>query len=429
MPRFIPSLVILAAVTAAAAQPCQPEWSPLGDGLNGAVLALAVFDDGSGPALYAGGEFTEAGGQPAGRIARWDGAAWSKVGDGNGANKNINVLQPFDDGSGPALYAIGSFTTVDGVPAPGAARWDGQAWSQAGDGLTGLKYVAAVFDDGSGPSLFVGGRTLKGKEGQYAARLDGDAWTPLAGLGGWFSQFCPIDAVFALQPFDDGSGPALYAGGHFDWVNDVQSFDAARWNGTAWEAIEGLDDQCSAIFCFAVLDDGSGPALIASLDGKEMLRRWDGVHWQEIPGSRPDTTIRVLRTHDDGSGPALFAGMESKYGMFSGIARWDGSAWSGLGGGLDGQDARAIELQSFHGALYVAGSFDTAGGEPALNIAAWGCPPCPADCDGSGDLAVFDWLCFSAAFAAGDLKADCDGSGELDLFDFLCFVNAFNSGC
>ena len=32
-------------------------------------------------------------------------------------------------------------------------------------------------------------------------------------------------------------------------------------------------------------------------------------------------------------------------------------------------------------------------------------------------------------FAAGDPAADCDGSGGLDFFDFLCFQNAFAAGC
>jgi hypothetical protein len=54
---------------------------------------------------------------------------------------------------------------------------------------------------------------------------------------------------------------------------------------------------------------------------------------------------------------------------------------------------------------------------------------CYPDCDGSGTLDLFDFLCFVNAFNAGDPYADCDGSGTLDLFDFLCFVNEFNAGC
>jgi hypothetical protein len=54
---------------------------------------------------------------------------------------------------------------------------------------------------------------------------------------------------------------------------------------------------------------------------------------------------------------------------------------------------------------------------------------CYADCDESGELDFFDFLCFQDAFAAGEAYADCDESGELDFFDFLCFQNEFAVGC
>jgi hypothetical protein len=54
---------------------------------------------------------------------------------------------------------------------------------------------------------------------------------------------------------------------------------------------------------------------------------------------------------------------------------------------------------------------------------------CYADCDGSGGLDLFDFLCFQNMFAMGGSSADCDESGALDLFDFLCFQNLFAAGC
>jgi hypothetical protein len=54
---------------------------------------------------------------------------------------------------------------------------------------------------------------------------------------------------------------------------------------------------------------------------------------------------------------------------------------------------------------------------------------CYADCDGSGVLDFFDFLCFTNAFNANEDYADCDGSGVLDFFDFLCYTNEFNAGC
>ena len=54
---------------------------------------------------------------------------------------------------------------------------------------------------------------------------------------------------------------------------------------------------------------------------------------------------------------------------------------------------------------------------------------CPADCDGSGQLDFFDFLCFQNAFAAQEPYADCDGNEAFDFFDFLCFQDAFATGC
>ncbi|MCA9279580.1 MAG: hypothetical protein H6815_00880 [Phycisphaeraceae bacterium] len=54
---------------------------------------------------------------------------------------------------------------------------------------------------------------------------------------------------------------------------------------------------------------------------------------------------------------------------------------------------------------------------------------CYPDCDGSGALNVFDYICFGNAYANLDPYADCDGSGSLNIFDYICFGNAYASGC
>jgi 3-oxoacyl-[acyl-carrier-protein] synthase II len=46
-------------------------WSALNTGTSDAVSALAVYDDGTGPALFVGGSFTTAGAENAAYIARW----------------------------------------------------------------------------------------------------------------------------------------------------------------------------------------------------------------------------------------------------------------------------------------------------------------------------------------------------------------------
>jgi hypothetical protein len=72
-----------------------------------------------------------------------------------------------------------------------------------------------------------------------------------------------------------------------------------------------------------------------------------------------------------------------------------------------------------------------AGGESIVDMGAYErqIDDCYADCDRSGSLDFFDFLCFQNLFGVGDPAADCDGSGSLDFFDFLCFQNAFAAGC
>jgi hypothetical protein len=53
------------------------------------------------------------------------------------------------------------------------------------------------------------------------------------------------------------------------------------------------------------------------------------------------------------------------------VARWDGTAWHGLGSGVDGEDWRVSALAIYNGDLVAGGAFESAGGVEAHNIARW----------------------------------------------------------
>jgi len=55
--------------------------------------------------------------------------------------------------------------------------------------------------------------------------------------------------------------------------------------------------------------------------------------------------------------------------------------------------------------------------------------PCVADCDASGTLDIFDFICYQDLFAGGDPAADVNDDGELNIFDFIAFQQAFQEGC
>jgi len=89
--------------------------------MDSSVRALTVFDEGSGPALYAGGGFTTAGGMLVNNIAKWSGTQWWAL--SGGMNRRVNALTVFDNRTGPALYAGGEFTTAGDSASSRIAAW------------------------------------------------------------------------------------------------------------------------------------------------------------------------------------------------------------------------------------------------------------------------------------------------------------------
>ncbi|MHC4652941.1 MAG: hypothetical protein ACYTES_19035 [Planctomycetota bacterium] len=353
-------------------QPCDLHWSDEfhGPALNAAVRALTVFDDGTGPAIYAGGDFSTGNGGAACGVARLDGDQWSAL--GGGLEGEVHALAVFDDGSGagPALYAGGYFATARGSSSDFLSRWNGTFWSPL-PGINGVVKALALFDDGSGPALYIGGSftTAGGIPADRIARWDGSTWSPLGtGVNG---------SVEAMAVFDDGSGPALHVGGGFTAAGGLPANCVARWDGEQWLALG--DGTNTSVFSLAVFDDGSGggPALYAAggftaAGGLPANRvaRWDGTSWSAL-GDGLNDTARALAVFDRGAGTALYAGGEflTAGGVSaSRIARWDGETWSPL---QTGTDFAVLALAAFDTCLYVGGQFSRAGATGARNIGRW----------------------------------------------------------
>jgi len=408
----------LGAVILHANGDCEPDWVPTfgGEpGTDGLVHAVAAFDDGSGPALYAGGSFLAAGGVAMGRIGKWDGASWSPV--GGGMNNDVRALTVFDDGGGPALYAGGLFSVAGGVEASRIAKWDGNAWSPLGSGVSSAVYALAGFDDGDGPALYAGGTFLF--VGQVAAnriaKWDGAAWSPLgSGVDG------VVSSVRALAVFDGGDGPALHVGGEFTSVGGVTVNGIAKWDGTTWLPLGiGMDGDVLALRLF---DDGSGAALYAGGTfgtaggiAANRIARWDGSAWSPL-GSGTSGAVIALTVFDDGNGPALYAGggFTTAGGVtVNRIAKWDGTAWSSLGSGTTGSVRSLTVLDDGNGGsptLYAGGSFGSAGGISANGIAGWdGASWAPLN--GAGKNGVNDPVHALAAFKDDGWIGARDGGG------------------
>ncbi|MCI0540197.1 MAG: Ig-like domain-containing protein, partial [Verrucomicrobiales bacterium] len=325
-----------------------------GNGPPGSPRAFAVFNDGTGPALYAGCAARLS--QRNGGVYKWTGTRWVVVGSSFSDQfflPTVNALVVFDDGGGPALFAAGTFDKAGGVPCNSLAKWDGKQWVPLGSGLTqppftGFANALAVYDDGSGPALFVGGRFTQagGVGARSMAKWDGTTWTALA--EGIRPGQIGVGEVNALAVFND----SLIAGGVFGTAGNVEAQSIARWNGTQWAALgSGTSGPVRALVTF---NDGSGPALFvggmfAEAGGVTVnnIAKWNGATWGGLAGgigAGPVSSARVdaLVVYDDGRGPALLAGGEfSKAGDFqppfgfANLTRWNGTAWSSLAGAAD----------------------------------------------------------------------------------------------
>ena len=222
-------------------------------------MALATFDDGSGTALYAGGDFKKAGSVNVKNIAKWNGTAWTALGTGM-TGSFVRALTAIDSGDpgGPALYAGGQFSSAGGVAANNIAWWNGATWSAVGSGLNGPVEALTTFDDGAGIAVYAGGSFTKSGSlvVRRVAKWNG-AWSSLAGG-------INNGAVYSLTVGDEVSGtPVLYVGGSFSGASSTVLKNAASWDGASWAALgNGTNGAVATLVAFED-DEADGLALYA----------------------------------------------------------------------------------------------------------------------------------------------------------------------
>jgi trimeric autotransporter adhesin len=121
--------------------------------MDNTVEALAVF----GGTVYAGGDFTFAGGAPAGGVASWNGSGWSAVLTSPGT-MGVSDIVYATAVSGSDVYAGGEFKTAGGATVNHIAKWNGSSWSALGTGMNDT--VHALLVSVCGGRVHHGGRSV-----------------------------------------------------------------------------------------------------------------------------------------------------------------------------------------------------------------------------------------------------------------------------
>jgi hypothetical protein len=358
-------------------------WTDVGGGLDGGGTQLAVFDDGAGPELYVSGQFANAGGVASDNFARWNGSSWSAVAS---LPKFASSLHVFDDGTGSALYAGFTFTNNGGVVTSRVRRFRGGAWSVIQGGpMNHSVFSLASYDAGGGGKLFVGGdfNSAGGTGARCFTQWTGSGWSTVGGQGGWQAT------IHALAVYDAGTGPQLYAGGEFNMLGSavttgIAAFDGLKWNEVDRGVVATAQGQ-PIVHALASADLGNGSALYVGGEFEKVggvtakrIAKWDGAQWSALGSGIADFQVNAVCVYDSGTGPNLYVGGDfTSAGGVSAhcIARWNGTSWSAVGGGLCCSTAvvRALVVHDDGSGpqLYVGGDFSSAGGVSAYGVARW----------------------------------------------------------
>lgn len=294
----------------------------------------------------------------------WDGFAPPP--DGMGMNEDVNALTVYQGD----LIAGGRFTEAGGVPARLVARWDGDGWHTLGSGIEDhpINQVETLFEYNG--DLIVGGYfgTAGGTPARNIARWDGSSWHPLgAGVDG---------GVLALAVYDGD----LIAGGWFSTAGDAPANNIARWDGSDWRPLgPGLWAPPTAPPVSSLISEGydlyaGGTFTQADSIPMDRIARWDGSSWHEVGGGIGGgeyATVYGLAFLD---GDLIAAGPFSRAGRayVRCVARWDGSSWSAVGDGIGGDPQPFVNaIATYGGNLIAAGYFQDAGTSTVQNIASW----------------------------------------------------------
>ncbi|HTA28111.1 MAG TPA: T9SS type A sorting domain-containing protein [Bacteroidia bacterium] len=197
--------------------------------------------------------------------------------------------------------------------------------------------------------------------------LKAQTWSTYGnGIGPWSAG-----QVFGITTYNGN----LFVTGVFSTAGNDSARSIAQWNGTTWDSVGGGIDGAGYALCEyngkLVL---GGQLSIAGGNAANNIAQWNGTLWSAlgsgINGIANNTYVYSLCVFNGN----LYAG-----GVFNSaggnpannIAEWNGASWSALSSGIATSAAEVSFLAVYNGELYAAGYFDTAGGVPVNNIAKW----------------------------------------------------------
>lgn len=198
-------------------------------------------------------------------------------------------------------------------------------------------------------TLFIGGNFSKrnGNTCYWFTQLTGSSFndqTIIIG-GSGVSRFETYNnTLWCTGDFNIGSSYAVYS-----------------WDGSSWHSEGNFNKSHTGIFA-------DGNDLYVGSDFGVVSKKSGSGSFMAMPAM--DNTSDGILAINKYNGDIVIAGDLTTYNStaLNNIARWDGSAWQPLGGGVSG---RIRCLAVYKSELYVGGDFSTAGGQNIKDVAKW----------------------------------------------------------
>jgi hypothetical protein len=230
------------------------------------------------------------------------------------------------------VYIGGAFNDLFGTPASSIAGWNNGRFFSLGQGLSRYRTntYQGVLDcvlDSSGSLYTAGDFTLSGSDSvKNVGVWNGTTWKS---VGGGACSY-----AFAVAVDHNGT---LYAGGSFDTIGKVIVNKTARWNGSVWEPLGVIGVSPAAgnptwTHVLTIRFDNSdhlyigGEYITPKGFDNSNIARWNGSSWCGVDGGIGGafTSSEIADIAFDSFGDMFIATRK-------GVLQWNGNGWSGMG--------------------------------------------------------------------------------------------------
>lgn len=280
-----------------------------------------------------------------------------------GANNEFASI--FGDTTNNVLYCSGAFDTINGKYFGHIAKWNGTGWDSLAHGVFGATAGSHAFDIYNGDLIFKG--TIFHPWHIQIARWNGTTWDSIG------SNF--KDGFLGIKVLNN----ELYAYGIFDIINGIYYNSIAKWNGTDWVSVGfpyKLNTGDPIISCLAmynnelyaggIFTDSSGITVCN-------IAKYNGTYWSIVGGGIHGSMDNVNDLEVFQNELYIAGQFKINSGNISnGILKWDGNTLKEVGGGITSNyNATIYDLMVLNNKLYAVGTFDSIGGISANYFASW----------------------------------------------------------